>query len=74
MSTTTPTSAKAWTVTGYNSFDDLKLQSDFSTKQPSDNEVLVKFHAASLNYRDLIIPLGKRPSIPGHEHENINSW
>lgn len=26
-----------------------------------DHDVLVKFHYASLNYRDLIIPMGKYP-------------
>jgi NADPH:quinone reductase-like Zn-dependent oxidoreductase len=53
-----PKTTKAWTVNGKNGFDSLKL-SEVPVPEVSDHEVLVKFHAASLNYRDLIIPKGK---------------
>ncbi len=54
-----PKTTKAWTVEGQDGFDSLKLNKDVAIPALSDNEVLVKFHAASLNYRDLIIPKGK---------------
>ncbi|RKL44974.1 hypothetical protein BFJ72_g3624 [Fusarium proliferatum] len=56
-----PKTTKGWAVVGQGSFDNLK----FDTKQPlpglSDNEVLVKFHAASLNFRDIMIAQGTYP-------------
>ncbi|KAF5558537.1 alcohol dehydrogenase [Fusarium napiforme] len=56
-----PRTTKGWAVVGQGSFDNLK----FDTKQPlpelSDNEVLVKFHAASLNFRDIMIAQGTYP-------------
>lgn len=39
------------------SFDALNFNKEFQLPQVGDHDVLVKFHAASLNYRDLIIPL-----------------
>jgi NADPH:quinone reductase-like Zn-dependent oxidoreductase len=53
-----PKTTKVWTINGKNGFDSLKL-SEVPVPEISDYEVLVKFHAASLNYRDLIIPKGK---------------
>jgi NADPH:quinone reductase-like Zn-dependent oxidoreductase len=53
MSATT----KAWTVEGNGSFDSLKFAQDRVLPELTANEVLVKFHAASLNYRDVIIAL-----------------
>lgn len=54
---TSNTSIKQWVVTGTdNGFDGLQLQ-DAQLPKVGDSDVLVKFHAASLNYRDLIIPL-----------------
>ncbi|EED21039.1 zinc-containing alcohol dehydrogenase, putative [Talaromyces stipitatus ATCC 10500] len=52
---------KQWTVTGdKKGFDELKLEVvDFP--KCGENEVVVKLNAASLNYRDLIIPQGKYP-------------
>jgi NADPH:quinone reductase-like Zn-dependent oxidoreductase len=55
-----PQTSKAWTVGGQNGFDSLKFHKDAPVPKPSDYEVLVKFHAASLNYRDLIIPKGEQ--------------
>lgn len=58
MSSSIPKTHKAWTVEGKDGFESLKLNKEAPVPQPSDYEVLVKFHAASLNYRDLIIPRG----------------
>ncbi|QIW99131.1 hypothetical protein AMS68_004649 [Peltaster fructicola] len=51
---------KQWQVIGKDGFESLKQR---DTEQPAigDKDVLVKFHAASLNYRDLIIPKGQYP-------------
>nr|POE72230.1 zinc-type alcohol dehydrogenase-like protein [Quercus suber] len=56
-----PSTQKRWTVTGKTGFDDLKLATDAPVPQIGDKDVLVKFHAASLNYRDLIITKGLYP-------------
>lgn len=67
-----PKTTKQWIVTGQNDFDSLKL-TETEIPQLSDHEVLVKFHAASLNYRDLVIPKGlyslpmKDNVIPGSD-------
>ncbi|RAL05927.1 zinc-dependent alcohol dehydrogenase family protein [Aspergillus ibericus CBS 121593] len=55
------TSQKQWTVLNKdNGFDGLTF-GDAPIPKVGENEVLVKFHAASLNFRDLIIPQGKYP-------------
>ncbi|WQF90142.1 Putative GroES-like superfamily, alcohol dehydrogenase-like, NAD(P)-binding domain superfamily [Colletotrichum destructivum] len=59
MSSTRTT--KGWTVEGNGSFDALKFQKDRILPELTANDVLVKFHAASLNYRDVIIALGHYP-------------
>lgn len=47
---------KAWVISGTDKgFDGLEFR-DTEVPQPGENEVLVRLHAASLNYRDLIIP------------------
>jgi len=47
---------KQWIVESPdNGFDGL-VQQDAPVPQVGENEVLVKMHAASLNYRDLVIP------------------
>lgn len=61
MSTSIPKTNKVWIVEGKDGFESLKLNKEAPVPQPSDYEVLVKFHAASLNYRDLIIPKGMYP-------------
>jgi NADPH:quinone reductase-like Zn-dependent oxidoreductase len=53
-----PETMKAWTIEGKSGFDSLTFNPKVPVPEPSDYEVLVKFHAASLNYRDLIIPKG----------------
>ncbi|KAL2049821.1 hypothetical protein ABVK25_009916 [Lepraria finkii] len=55
----TPSTTKQWTVTGKNGFDSLKFDEKAEIPQLGDHDVLVNFHYASLNYRDLIIPKGK---------------
>jgi len=57
-----PTTTKAWSVRGVDGFDkSLVFRPDVPIPSLSDNDVLVKFHAASLNYRDVAIPLGQYP-------------
>ncbi|EFQ88163.1 hypothetical protein PTT_16078 [Pyrenophora teres f. teres 0-1] len=56
-----PTTTKAWTVQGQDGFDSLKFNEQAKIPEMGDMDVLVKIHAASLNYRDLIIPKGKYP-------------
>ena len=57
MAPSIPKTSKGWTVQGQGSFDNLKFN-ETNIPDLGDTQVLVKFHAASLNYRDLIIPLG----------------
>jgi len=49
---------KSWFVAGKSGFDSLEFK-DVAVPELGDKDVLVKFHASSLNYRDLIIPQGK---------------
>ncbi|KAL3419816.1 zinc-binding alcohol dehydrogenase [Phlyctema vagabunda] len=56
-----PKTTKAWTVQGQNGFDSLNFSKDTQIPELTANEVLVKFHSASLNYRDLVIPKGMYP-------------
>lgn len=52
---------KQWTITGTDKgFDGLEL-TEAKVPQVGDNEVLIKLHAASLNFRDLAIPQGQYP-------------
>ncbi|KAI0838465.1 NAD(P)-binding protein [Hypoxylon sp. FL0890] len=56
-----PTTTKQWTVSGTDKdFDGLSLN-EGPVPKVGENDVLVKLHAASLNYRDLIIPKGQYP-------------
>jgi NADPH:quinone reductase-like Zn-dependent oxidoreductase len=51
-----PENMKQWSVQGKEKgFDELTYK-DAPVPTVGDNDVLVKFHAASLNYRDLVIP------------------
>ncbi|KAL8921211.1 MAG: hypothetical protein Q9208_005822 [Pyrenodesmia sp. 3 TL-2023] len=56
-----PTTTKQWTVAGKSGFDSLKFDEKAQIPQLGDHDVLVHFHYASLNYRDLIIPKDKYP-------------
>ncbi|KAL2815606.1 zinc-containing alcohol dehydrogenase [Aspergillus cavernicola] len=69
-----PSTMKQWSVQDKNhDFDGLKFTDDAPVPKPGENEVLVKLHAASLNYRDLIIPKGaypfplRLPVVPGSD-------
>ncbi|KAF2854072.1 NAD(P)-binding protein [Plenodomus tracheiphilus IPT5] len=59
-----PSTTKQWTVEGKSGFDSLKLNESASIPKIGDKDVLVKINGASLNYRDLIMPLGKHPFPP----------
>lgn len=56
-----PQTQQQWTVQGTGSFDNLKLNEKAEVPKIGDNDVLVKFQGASLNYRDLIIAKGSYP-------------
>ena len=67
-----PKTTKQWQVTGKAGIEQsLQFSENVSIMNPQveeegelrlgDHDVLVKFHYASLNYRDLIIPMGKYP-------------
>ncbi|KAI0432441.1 hypothetical protein F5Y09DRAFT_144408 [Xylaria sp. FL1042] len=56
-----PTSQKQWTVTGTGKGFETLQYVDGKVPKVGDNDVLIKLHAASLNYRDLIIPRGQYP-------------
>lgn len=54
-----PKTMKAWRVEGLRGVDSLVLHGEVPVPEPGENEVLVKFHAASLNFRDVAITNGK---------------
>jgi NADPH:quinone reductase-like Zn-dependent oxidoreductase len=47
---------KQWSLTGTDKDFDGLAYGDAPVPSVGENEVLVKLHAASLNYRDLVIP------------------
>ncbi|KAI0862206.1 hypothetical protein F4860DRAFT_132737 [Xylaria cubensis] len=56
-----PSTQKQWTVTGTGKQLETLQYGDGEVPKVGDSDVLVKLSAASLNYRDLIIPRGKYP-------------
>ncbi|KAL9069359.1 MAG: hypothetical protein Q9157_006198 [Trypethelium eluteriae] len=57
-----PQTMKQWNVVKTGSFDEgLKFSEGPVPSKLQDNQVLVRIHGASLNFRDLIIVLGKYP-------------
>ncbi|KAM0263360.1 hypothetical protein ACHAQJ_001216 [Trichoderma viride] len=60
MAEVIPKTSKVWRVTGYDGFDALKFTEE-NIPDVADNQVLVKIQGASLNFRDIIIPLGEYP-------------
>ncbi|KAK6599405.1 alcohol dehydrogenase [Botrytis cinerea] len=73
MAAVLPTTSKVWRVQGTDGFDSLHYNPEEAIAELSDNDVLVKFHAASLNYRDVSIPHGtfpfgfKKGVVPGSD-------
>lgn len=55
MSSETPERFSKWVLGKGTDFEDLKLEHNVPLPPQGDGEVLVKMHAASLNYRDLVI-------------------
>lgn len=51
---------QAYRITSNNKFEGLRLQEE-SRPSPGPYDVLVKVHAVSLNFRDLIVAMGKYP-------------
>ncbi|CAN9355314.1 unnamed protein product [Alternaria alternata] len=70
-------SMKQWTVDGRTGFECLTLNNDAAVPQLGDKQVLVKLHAASLNYRDLAIARNEFPFgftdgvIPGSDGAGV---
>ncbi|OAA74599.1 Alcohol dehydrogenase superfamily, zinc-type [Akanthomyces lecanii RCEF 1005] len=63
MAAQIPATTKQWSLSsldGSEGFDALKF-TEVPVDPPGDSQVLVKMEAGSLNYRDIIIPLGKYP-------------
>ncbi|KAH8755370.1 hypothetical protein F5883DRAFT_178627 [Diaporthe sp. PMI_573] len=60
---TTPTTTRAWMVTGIHKddFGGIELRDGVTVASLGDHDVLVKVEAVSLNYRDLAIPRGLYP-------------
>lgn len=56
-----PSTTKQWTVEGTQGFDSLIFNGKAPIPKLAENDVLVHFYAASLNFRDLIITQGKYP-------------
>ncbi|KAL8647172.1 MAG: hypothetical protein Q9210_005717 [Variospora velana] len=56
-----PSTTKQWTVAGKSGFDSLQFDEKAQIPQLGDHDVLVHFHYVSLNYRDVIIPMGEYP-------------
>ncbi|KAG5655137.1 hypothetical protein KAF25_001910 [Fusarium avenaceum] len=56
-----PQTQKQWVVRGSNGFDSLEFQTEAPIPSIGDLDVLVQIHAVSLNFRDLIIPMGLYP-------------
>ncbi|KAL8736866.1 MAG: hypothetical protein Q9181_002257 [Wetmoreana brouardii] len=56
-----PTATKQWTLEGQSGFDSLRFNTSAPIPHLGERDVLVRFHSASLNYRDLVISKGAYP-------------
>ncbi|KAH7312014.1 alcohol dehydrogenase [Rhexocercosporidium sp. MPI-PUGE-AT-0058] len=61
-----PTTYKQWTLEGQDGFESLVCGEAELPTHLGDNEVLVKLHAASLNYRDLAVAKGAKGLVTNH--------
>lgn len=52
-----------WSLNGQDGIDSLKCGQSEMPKDLGDHDVLVKIHAASLNYRDLVLAKLSHPLI-----------
>lgn len=59
---------KQWFLDGTHGVDSLQLQ-EVPIPEPSEYEVLVKFHAASLNFRDVMIA-----NVSSQDSPNTLDW
>ncbi|KAL2783095.1 alcohol dehydrogenase [Aspergillus keveii] len=55
----TPTKSPAWLLAGQNGPSSLEFVEEYELPPLRDNDVLVRIHAASLNYREIAIAKGK---------------
>ncbi|KAL8698650.1 MAG: hypothetical protein Q9201_006448 [Fulgogasparrea decipioides] len=56
-----PKTTKQWTLEGQSGFDSLTFNPSAPVPHLGERDVLVRFHSASLNYRDLVISKGAYP-------------
>lgn len=56
----------AWILTGQEGPSSLQFVDSLELPQLGDHDVLVKIHAASLNYREVVIAQVPHPSPPQH--------
>jgi len=56
-----PKTMQQWTIEGKDGFESLKFNESAPVPELGDRDVLVKIHAASLNFRDLIVSKGQYP-------------
>ncbi|PYH64475.1 zinc-dependent alcohol dehydrogenase family protein, partial [Aspergillus vadensis CBS 113365] len=73
-----PQTSSTWILPSQNGIESLQLLEETPVPEIGDNQVLVKVHAASLNYRDIVIARGEpklshfRPGvIPGSDGAGI---
>jgi NADPH:quinone reductase-like Zn-dependent oxidoreductase len=57
----TQTKSPAWLLTGQNGPSSLEFLEEYELPPLRDNDVLVRIHAASLNYREIAIAKVREP-------------
>jgi NADPH:quinone reductase-like Zn-dependent oxidoreductase len=67
-----PLTSKRYTVQGFTGFDGLRFDDQAPIPKLGERDILVKLHAASLNYRDLVIArVCSSPSISSNSLTNV---
>ncbi|EEU43372.1 uncharacterized protein NECHADRAFT_45382 [Fusarium vanettenii 77-13-4] len=56
-----PKTQKQWVIRGTGSFESLEFQKEAPVPLIGDQDVLVQIHAVSLNFRDLVLCMGRYP-------------